>query len=552
MSKTAGTLIKQSYEKRAKRLGLATTKEQTTNIDERQLSRFRGCEFWKWSLPIEQHRELYKAGNCGCFQCLIHWPIKNNIEHPIYPWQQEIFNALQQHKLIAILKARGVGASEFLLRYAFWLCVKDNAMRHKNMVIVTGIREDLSLELLRRYRNLLPSLNWNTRENVAELNGCRCVGYPSKRVKDLRGLTDVSFVICDEFAFFDPADQQQILPVLEAFQAKSDPTICLLLTPAGYDEFYNLFQQPANQCRYYRLYIPIQKALNTLISQQEADKVRRQSGASYRQEFELQFGNFGGAGTIFNIADIDFAVKLGEKYADPKYNPKAAKVRYPYIEPNAEIYALGADPGGWGHSKFGICLIGLFDDRIHVLAAEEYARVDEDEMIKRLLSLKNKTPYPKQTKIYIDSANVSFIKRLKSCIEGEERVDYQEYIDDLRKRKLIRPPDESEAVHYMDVVPISFSKQGPKMLANLYAFLQRGDIAIHPKFTTLISAFQSARNVPNRRNSQFILDKSSQSLDCLDALRLALFNFDAGAPDFEEEEEEVNDNDNEEQEKIAV
>ena len=105
-----------------------------------------------------------------------------------------------------------------------------------------------------------------------------------------------------------------------------------------------------------------------------------------------------------------------------------------------------------------------------MLAAEEHARVDEDEMIKRLLSLKNKTPYPKQTKIYIDSANVSFIKRLKSCIECE-RVDYQEYMDDLRKRKLTRPPDESEAVHYMDVVPISFSKQGPKMLANLCAFL---------------------------------------------------------------------------------
>jgi hypothetical protein len=86
------------------------------------------------------------------------------------------------------------------------------------------------------------------------------------------------------------------------------------------------------------------------------------------------------------------------------------------------------------------------------------------------------------------------------------------------------------------------------MLANLYAFLQRGDIAMHPRFTTLISALQSARNVPNR-NSQFILDKSSQSLDCLDALRLALFNFDAGAPDFEEEEGEVEDDNNNEPER---
>jgi hypothetical protein len=40
------------------------------------------------------------------------------------------------------------------------------------------------------------------------------------------------------------------------------------------------------------------------------------------------------------------------------------------------------------------------------------------------------------------------------------------------------------------------------------------------------------------RSSQFVLDKSSQSMDVLDSLRLALFNLDAGAPDFEIEEEE--------------
>jgi hypothetical protein len=557
MTKSAGILINQSFEKRAKRLGLLITSssDQSSAISESQLiGQFYNCDFWRWDLSIDKHRTLYRDDKCGCFNCLIKWPIKNRIEHPLYSWQQEIFDALQQHKLIAILKARGIGASEFLLRYIMWLCVRNDDMKGKNMAVITGIREDLSLELLRRYRNLLPDVNWSTRENVAKLNGCRVIGYPSKRVKDLRGLTDVVFVMCDEFAFFDPSDQQQILPVLEAFQAKSDPTICLLSTPGALnDEFYNLYQEPADRCRYHRLYIPIKKALGTLISEQEVEKVRRQG--NYQQEFELRFGTYGGVGSIFNIADIDFAVKLGEQYANPSYNPKASKVKYPYIEPDAEIYAIGADPGGWGHSKFGVCLIGLFDNRIHVLAVEEHAQVNEDEMIKRLLSLKNKTPYPKQTKIYIDSANVSFIKRLKSCIEGEERVDYQEYMEDLRKRKLIRPPDESEAVHYMDVVPLSFSKHGPKMLANLYAFLQRGDIAIHPKFTTLISALQSARNVPNR-NSQFILDKSSHSLDCLDALRLALFNFDAGAPEFEKDEEEEKGEDHndcgEDEEGIAV
>jgi hypothetical protein len=508
-------------------LETALKQKKLEKIQTQNFSRFRDCKFWIWDK--EEHRLAYKRTNKQCcFNHMIGLPVKNSVSHPIYPWQKEIFDALQHHKLISILKARGVGASEFLLRYAFWLCVKDNSMQGKNMCIITGIREDLSLELLRRFRNLMPDLKWNTREGIAEVNGCRVIGYPSKRVKDLRGLTDVSFVICDEFAFFDPADQQQILPVLEAFQAKSDPTICLLSTPGPLkDELHKIYQEPAETCRYHRLYIPIQKALGTLISEQEAEKVRRQG--NYQQEFELQFSSYG-QNSVFSLADIDNAVKQGEQfYKSHKFDAKAA-----------EAFFIGVDPGGMGHSKFGICMIALFD-KIHVVVAEEHpSPVDEDEMIRRILSsLRNKTPYPKQTKIYIDSANVSFIKRLKSCIP-DEIVNYQEYMDNLRKRKLIgRTPDESEAVHFMSVVPISFAKQGPKMLANLYAFLQRGDIVIHPKFTTLIAALQSARSLPNNRTSNFILDKSgSQSLDVLDALRLATFNLDAGAPDLEEEEEQ--------------
>jgi hypothetical protein len=542
MSKTAGTLIKQSFSQRAKRLGLIPTTERS-DIDERQqLSRFRNCEFNRWDLSVDEHKELYKAGKCKCFQCLIHWPLKNNVEHPMYPWQQEIFDALQQYKLIAILKARGVGASELLIRYCFWLCVRNNDMRNKNMAIVTGIREDLSLELLRRFRNLMPSLNWNTRENIAELNGCRVVGYPSKRVKDLRGLTEVAFVMCDEFAFFDPSDQQQILPVLEAFQAKSDPTICLLSTPGALnDEFYNLYQQPANECRYHRLYIPIQKALGSLISEQEAQKVRRQG--NYKQEFELRFGTYGDIGSIFNIADIDFAIKQGEQYNNPAFNPKAAKVRYPYIEPNAEIYSIGADVGGWGNSSFGITMVSVFDNKIHVLASEAHGpRVDEDEMIARLISLRNKTPRPSATRIWIDGSAVSFIRRLKSSIGGGEDPNYQDAIEYNKKHGWIKPGTEELDMMSLGFacIPVSFARRGAEMLSNLYVFLSRGDIVIHPKFRTLISELQSAKNLSNtnNRNAQFMLDKRTNSMDTLDSLRLALFPLDAGAPEFEENEEE--------------
>jgi hypothetical protein len=379
---------------------------------------------------------------------MIGLPSKNNVTHPIYPWQQEIFNSLQQHKLIAILKARGVGASEFLLRYALWLCLKDNKMQGKNISIVTGIRENLSLELLNRFRNLLPTHDWGTgsSSHVAEINSCRVIGYPSKRIKDLRGLTDTKLVICDEFAFFDSADKSQVLPVLEALQAKSDPTICLLSTagPIG-DEFHSIFQQPASTCRYKRLYIPIQKALGTLISKEEAAKVRRQG--NYEQEFELKFGSYG-QNSLFSLGDIDYCVRQSAKYDYSKLNHQAV-----------EVFAIGVDPG-WGSSKTGLAMVCLYDGKVHTLLCEEYEKADEDYIIQKILRLRQKTGRPQQTKIFADASAPGFIRRLKGAIPGE-RTDFENYIDYLRKHRMLRTPQEMEIVHYMSVVPVSFSKWGP-------------------------------------------------------------------------------------------
>ena len=456
------------------------------------------------------------------------------MRHPIYSWQKEIYDALTHHKLIAILKARGIGASEYLLRYAMWLCLKDNKMQGKNIAVITGIRENLSIELVNRFRNLLPNFKWESKEGTAEINGCRIIGYPSKRVKDLRGLTDTKLVICDEFAWFDATDQQQVLPVLEVFRTKADAQIVLLSTPASIgDVMYNLYQEPESECRYKRLYMPWQKAVGTLFTLQEIAQAKRQP--NFEQEFELRFGSYG-IGTIFSMADIDRATKLAQRYS-------SILPKYPYIErQDYEMYSIGADVGGWGHNKFGIVLIGIFDQKIHVLAAEEHGPyVDEDKMVQRLLQLRSKTPNPQKTRIWIDGSAVSFIRRLKGMIPGEQ-TDYQAQIDYLKRHKWLE--DESKELDLMNngvsVIPVSFTKHGANMLSNLYVFLSRGEISIHPKFTTLIASLQSAKNAERTtsRNSRFTLDKRSASLDIVDALQLAMFPLDAGVPEIVEEEEE--------------
>jgi hypothetical protein len=450
---TSSLTVKQSFERRAKQLGLST--ELASDIDKEHLEEFRDTEFWIWNQKLHEEEFNRTNGKC-CFNHKVKLPVKNNVTHPIYQWQREIFDALQQHKLLAILKARGIGASEFLLRYALWLCVKDNQMRGKNFAVITGIRENLSIELVNRFRNLMPAINWQSKEGTAEINSCRLIGYPSKRVKDLRGLTDTKLVICDEFCWFDPADQQEVLPVLEVFRAKSDAQIVLLSSPAGLnDVMYNLYQEPEVICRYKRLYIPWQKAYGTLFTEQEIQQAKKQP--NFEQEFELRFGSYG-AGTIFNLADIDFALKMGEKYCDPEYNPDVKINGYPRIgDPRAEIHAIGVDVG-FGHSKFSVSMVSLMEEKIHTLYCKEWQNPDEDTVIQKILDLREQTGNPRQTKIFVDASAVPFVKRLKGAIGGNERIDYQKYIEELRRRKLIRPPDETEIIYYMKVIPVDFKK----------------------------------------------------------------------------------------------
>ncbi len=140
---------------------------------------------------------------------------------------------------------------------------------------------------------------------------------------------------------------------------------------------------------------------------------------------------------------------------------------------------------------------------------------------------------------------------MKGAIK-DERTDYENYIDYLRKHRMIKPPLESEIVHYMSVVPVSFSKWGPSMLSSLHTVLQGHDLVIHPRFTTLIAQLQSARNMPNR-NSGFVLDKTQNSMDALDALRLSLWNLDVGAPtEFEPVREEGEGEEQGEQENVIL
>jgi late competence protein required for DNA uptake (superfamily II DNA/RNA helicase) len=73
---------------------------------------------------------------------------------PALPYQKILYDALQDHKHIWILKSRGIGVTEFLLRYVAWCCLRDKFVPNSRVCIITGPRIDLAEDLIVRFKGL--------------------------------------------------------------------------------------------------------------------------------------------------------------------------------------------------------------------------------------------------------------------------------------------------------------------------------------------------------------------------------------------------------------
>ncbi len=436
----------------------------------------------------------------------------------MYDYQKRVIDALEQHRLIAVFKARAAGITELMLRWMGWLCLKDDRLQGTNMIVISAPAEDLSISFVRRLKaHHEPYLEFDTKEKVAELNGVRVEAFPSHNRRRLRGLTDVSFVLAEESDFWNRSEEDELLPTIMPLTQKSNPYIALVSTPGRLGGLmHRLSQANENQSRFKKVYIPYSDVIGKLFTEEEIAKAKLQP--NFEREFNLKWGI--GLGNVFNPADLQKVIELGKSYADPSVNPDCKTRPYPFsLYPEADSI-IGVDPGA-ADSEFAICLLQLWDSKVHVTAAEKYHRPNEDQMVDRILQLLEGTLY--QANIYVDAANQSFIRKLKSrLVRRCEQIDIESQLEFLRKKNLAGK-DDIDLPRYMTVVPVSFGKHGPRLLQTAATYIQRNWVAIHPVFSDLIEAMQAAHSKENGAND-WTLDKSSHSLDLLDAYRLCHYN----------------------------
>jgi hypothetical protein len=505
MSKT-----KQSFERRLKRKGIELTSSQL-NDKSSKLDRFKGLEFWIWDKAEHERRfnEWIQRGlRPCCFNHAVGLPRKGDVAKPLFDYEKEIYDALQQTKYIWIKKATGLGITEFMLRYTAWLCLRDDMLKGSYVGIVTGPRIELAITLINRLKSLFSNIKFDDKETVCTLNDVRIEAFPSHHLDSMRGLDKVSFILLDEADFFPLGQQQEARAISERYIAKSNPYIVMVSTPNRPEGlFEQIEREPAGKCLYHRIFLPYHVGLGKIYTEEEIAKARE--SPQFPREYDLQY--IGQEGNVFSHESIERAIQLGldlEKI--PDYYASISGIRQDTHK------SMGVDPG-FGSSKFAMVVTQLvpgnklkgIEQCVQVLYASEFERPDFSEMLDKILTI-----YENYTvsKICVDAANPEIITAIKRGLN--ERTDYEKHISNLKTRH----PKYLNLSTWMNVIPMSFSSDGREMLAHTKRYLDNNWLAIHPNFHKLIVALRTATATDG------LLEKASTSHnDILDAFRLSLY-----------------------------
>jgi hypothetical protein len=496
------------------------------------IQQFHNIPFWRWDLPdVDKHYQLYRQRKCPCFNCKIKWPVKNNRVYPLFDYQYRYLSALEQQKLVACIKCRASGISEVTLRYMEWLSLRNRKLAGSQFIIVSAPAEELSLSFMRRIRQHLEPIfgNFESREKTLVINDVRFQTMPSHNLLQLRGITHVSFLTLEESSFWHPNEEREILPIILPLRQKNkDIQISLISTPGRIGSLmHQIHLASQDKTPFHKIYIDWRQVVGKLFSHQEIEEASR-TNVAFEREMNLAFGF--GMGTLFAYSDLQAAVELGRRYADPSYNPSHLKMPYPYtLYPGADS-TIGIDTAGGSSSQFAIVGLQIWNRHVHVFAAEAYTRPNFDQMIDRVMELWQGTSC--QAKIYVDSSNPGWIRLLKARMSpltsGRERVDFENYIQHLREKGHSGDHD-MKLGDYMSVVPVVFSTHAPRLLQAAAFYVQRHLVAIHPDFKELIEDLHSARTKEHASND-WQLDKNQHSHDLLDALRTAMYDFRVERP----------------------
>jgi hypothetical protein len=174
--------------------------EETIQQQSKLFERLRNKPFWICDIQKHKQEDIRTKGDC-CFNHIIGLPKKDEVEKPIFDYEMQLLNALDNHKSVFVKKARGLGITEILLRYMAWLAVFDDTYHNCRFHIVTGPRINLAEELIDiirlLFQNAKTPIMLKQIGPIIYFNNVTIQAFPSHTVSTMRGYTDVKFIFID-------------------------------------------------------------------------------------------------------------------------------------------------------------------------------------------------------------------------------------------------------------------------------------------------------------------------------------------------------------------
>lgn len=299
----------------------------------------------------------------GSICCFNHWvglPERWGKRHPIYPYQEEIIQALKDKRYIWILKAPKLGITELFLRFALWKSLTDPIWQNGQVAIIVATKSDEAETLIQRAKKMLDG-----RANLKE-------GYNNKReftvntvafkihsadnIDSVRSKTNMRMIIIDEASFFRMIEQSRVREAVEHYIAATDLYIVFISTAGESPEGVMYEIQEEENSIYHKIFLPYELGLepdqrsHTMIYDPELIK-QAQNSRSFARNYMLSW--ISGEGNIFTHEEVDYI------FSD-------------FDIPTGQII-IAIDPA-YGSSNFGV-VIGIMSNSIlYVIFAKEYTR----------------------------------------------------------------------------------------------------------------------------------------------------------------------------------
>ena len=480
-----------------------------------------------------------------CFNHYFSLPNKGDILLPIFDYELFLVSIFQTLKRIDILKSRGLGITELVLRYILWRIVKSREWAYRMGAIITGLRLDPAVTLINRMKALFQRnfpIKFDTRQTEFIFNDVIVKAFPSRNsANTLRSYADFAFVFIDEADFFKLTDQIEIKHAAEGYFLKSQPLMIWVSTPhmpgGIMEKFRHQFLErvntlsniPANPYHiplesnikeleneyyfdYFHIELPYHVGLGKIYDEVLLAEERQKD--YFPKEYLLQFGY--GIGDLFTEADI-------RKCFIHEYNP------FDYFK---DTYKCLTIDQGLGSSKFafmltefvpypeqyGITTLPLRNQRflVRTLFADEFYRPDPSEMEnldKTLIDEYHIIDQRNKGKIAVDGANIGMIKKIKEIIR--EPLDYD------RRLETMPSHEKWSYITTMKCMPVNFAKLQKQMLYTYHDYVTKGYVAINKfQFQPLLDQMRIAKA---NDTQGLIKEKGGPTLDLLDCARMQAY-----------------------------